>query len=87
MTELRERPLFNALSRRVWELREELDLLDRFVEFKSKPGNTDAAFGSDFHLPQTYRGGLVARLQRLFRQQPDGTFLPATAETNSNTSP
>lgn len=86
MTELRERPLFYALSRRVWELREELDLLDRFVEFKSKPGNADAAFGSDFHLPLTCRGGLVARLQKIFQQQPDGTFLPATADTKTNTS-
>jgi protein O-GlcNAcase/histone acetyltransferase len=31
LTELRDRPLFHALSRRVWELREQLDLLDRFV--------------------------------------------------------
>ena len=74
MTELRQRPLFYALSRRVWELREELDLLDRYVEFKSKPGPADRAFGSDFHLPGTYRGGMVPRLQRLLVQQPDGTF-------------
>jgi hypothetical protein len=32
---------------------------------------------SDFHLPGTYRGGLVARLQRLLVQHPDGTFEPA----------
>jgi protein O-GlcNAcase/histone acetyltransferase len=31
LTELRDRPLFYALSRRIWELREQLDLLDRFV--------------------------------------------------------
>lgn len=74
MTELRQRPLFYALSRRVWELREELDLLDRYVEFKSRPGQAEAAFGSDFHLPGTYRGGMVPRLQRLLVPQPDGTF-------------
>ncbi|MSU57132.1 MAG: hypothetical protein EXS35_02945 [Pedosphaera sp.] len=74
MTELRERPLFYALSRRVWELREELDLLEKFVAFKSQPANHHASFTSDFHLPGTYRGGLVARLQRLFPQQPDGSF-------------
>jgi hypothetical protein len=62
------------LSRRVWELREELDLLERYIEVKSKPGMADAPFGSDFHLPGTYHGGLVARLQRLLVQQPDGTL-------------
>jgi protein O-GlcNAcase/histone acetyltransferase len=79
MMELRDRPLFYALSRRIWELREELDLLERYVEFKSRPGNEDAAFGSDFHLPSTYRGGLVARLQRLLTQRSDGTFWPVQA--------
>lgn len=77
MAELKDRPLFHALSRRVWELREELDLLDRFVDFKSHPGNADAPFTSDFHLPGTYRGGFVARLQRLLGQNPDGSFAPA----------
>lgn len=77
MTELKDRPLFYALSRRVWDLREEMDLLDRFVEFKSQPGNAAAAFRSDFHLPDTYRGGFVARLQKRFHQNPDGTFSPA----------
>lgn len=78
MTELRQRPLFYALSRRVWELREDLDLLDKYLEFKSRPGHAGASFGSDFHLPGTYRGGLVARLQLLLPQRADGTFSPAT---------
>jgi protein O-GlcNAcase/histone acetyltransferase len=77
MTELQHRPLFYALSRRIWELREELDLLERYVEFKSRPGSTEASFASDFHLPSTYRGGLVARLQRLLVQQADGSLTPA----------
>ena len=77
LTELRHRPLFYALSRRAWELREELDLLDRYVEFESGGGSADAACRSDFHLPGTYRGGMVARLQRLLDQRPDGAFAPA----------
>ena len=77
MTELRHRPLFYALSRRIWELREELDLLERYVEFKRNGGPTDTAFGSDFHLLGTYRGGMVPRLQRLLVQQPDGSLRPA----------
>jgi protein O-GlcNAcase / histone acetyltransferase len=77
LTELRHRPLFYALSRRIWELREELDLLERYVGFKSKGGEPDAACRSDFHLPGTYRGGMVARLQRLLGLQPDGTIKPS----------
>jgi protein O-GlcNAcase/histone acetyltransferase len=74
---LRDRPLFHAMSRRVWELREELDLLERYVTARSAPGGRDVPFRSDFHLPATYRGGLVARLQQLLVQHPDGTFGPA----------
>jgi protein O-GlcNAcase/histone acetyltransferase len=75
MTELRDRSLFHALSRRVWELREELDLLEQFVRFKCE--GKAGALRSDSHLPGTYRGGMVARLQRLLVQQPDGAFTSA----------
>ena len=60
LTELRNRPLFHALSRRTWELREELDLLDRLASVKA---------GGSFRLPATYRGGMVARLQDLLVQR------------------
>ncbi len=69
VTELRDRPLFHAINRRVWALREELDLMDRFAGHVGLGPTT-----SDFHLPGTYRGGIVARLQRLLVQMPDGTF-------------
>ncbi len=80
LTELSNRPLFHALHRRVWELREELDLLDRYVVLKSASGNPNASF--DFHLPGTYRGGMVARLQRLLVPAPDGGFVPARMTVN-----
>ncbi len=76
LTELRRRPLFHALSRRIWELREELDLLDRYFQHHTDPSQAGVPFTSDFHQPETYRGGLVARLQHLLVQQPDGTFVP-----------
>lgn len=77
LADLHDRRLFYALSRRIWELREELDLLEHYVEFKAtRPGG---AFRSAFHLPGTYRGGLVARLQQLLVQNRDGTFVPANA--------
>jgi protein O-GlcNAcase/histone acetyltransferase len=80
--EMQNRRLFNALWRRVWELREELDLLEKAVRSNSAGGARFAPFGSDFHLPKTYRGGLVARLQRLLIQRPDGQFEPSVTGQN-----
>ena len=77
MTELRNRPLFYALSRRVWELREELDLLEGHVRFVSENAGKTPECRSDFHLPGTFRGGMAARLQRLPAQEPGGAFRPA----------
>jgi hypothetical protein len=65
LAELKNRKLFYALSRRAWELREEMDLLERYL-------NGDRS--SDFHLPGTFRGGFVARIQKLLRQKKDGSF-------------
>jgi protein O-GlcNAcase/histone acetyltransferase len=79
LTELRHRPLFYALSRRIWELREELDLLEQYVAIKCASGNSDVPSLTS-HLPGTYRGGLVARFQRLLLQNPDGTFVPAAVD-------
>ena len=70
LADLRTRSLFYALHRRAWELREELDLLIRHFESNSTPLRSDA------HLPGTFRGGIVARLQRLLKQNEDGTFSP-----------
>jgi len=75
VAELRDRPLFYALSRRTWELREEMDLL--LACARSKEADAAAPCRSDFHRPGTYRGGMVARLQRLLTQREDGAFQPA----------
>jgi len=72
LAELEDRRLFYALSRRAWELREELDLLLSFLRIKS--GDPNASAHSDFHLPLTYRGGFVPRLQGLLQSHADGTF-------------
>lgn len=84
LTNLRERRLFWALSRRVWELREELDLLERFVRSVSEKGVRKGLFRSDYHLSGTYRGGVVARLQRLLVQHADGTFTASVPGNNSS---
>jgi protein O-GlcNAcase / histone acetyltransferase len=77
LTELRDRPLFYALHRRLWELREELDLVLGYVEFKSRNQDLLPPYSSDFHRLSTYRGGWVARLQQLLIQEPDGSFIPS----------
>jgi protein O-GlcNAcase/histone acetyltransferase len=76
LTELRDRSLFYALSRRIWDLREELDLVEAYM-ISNSSASGGGPFASDAHLPCTYRGGFVARLQALLSQQPDGTFTPA----------
>ncbi len=81
MAELKDRPLFYALSRRVWELREELDLLLGYVRIKAESRGAAPA-ASDFHLSETYRGGYVARLQELLEQNPDGTFTTRRREVD-----
>ncbi|MCI0744456.1 MAG: protein O-GlcNAcase [Verrucomicrobia subdivision 3 bacterium] len=75
MAELRHRPLFYALSRRIWELREELELLEQHMEAARADGPSGDP-SLTFHLPGTYRGGMVAKLQRLLVQNLDGTFTP-----------
>lgn len=77
LTELRRRELFYALGRRVWELREELELLEAFVRARRAQPDGPADFASESHLPGTFRGGLVTRLQRLLVQGADGRFRPA----------
>ncbi len=77
MAELRNRPLFYALWRRAWALREETDMLDRYLGIRSRDPEAKSPAGSDYHLPGTYRGGMVAKLQRLLASKPDGSFEPA----------
>jgi len=84
MADLKQRPLFHALYRRAWELREELDLLQRGVEHFVNPNNEHLACHSDFHLPKTYRGGFVARLQKLLVQEGDGGFRVASTPAKPN---
>jgi protein O-GlcNAcase/histone acetyltransferase len=78
ITELADRDLSYTLYRFVWELKEEVDLLQRFLKWQEQPKRSRGPFRSLFHQPGTYRGGLVARLQRLLVARPDGSFeLPA----------
>ncbi len=86
MAELINRPLFNAIHRRVWELREEIDLLQRCIEHRANPAIRHTPFRADFHLPHTYRGSFVAHLQKFLVQEADGAFTVAQSlETKRST--
>ena len=85
VAELRDRRLAHALFRPVWELREELDLLMRYVQ--DRLADPNAPLRSDFHLPGTYRGSFVARLQQLLDPQPDGTFVASAARRPAGDAP
>jgi hypothetical protein len=76
VADLRDRALFQALSRRTWELREEMDLIERYIAAKRR--DVSAPVRSDFHQPGTYRGGMVARLQHLLHLSPEGVVAPVT---------
>ena len=74
LVDLKDRGLFHAFHRRVWELREELDLVDRWWSHQIDPARAGTPFESDFHRPNTYRGGFVVRLQSFLKPQPDGSM-------------
>ena len=77
ITEIHCRELFYALNRQVWELREELEMIGQYMDWKLDGGETQAEpFRSGNYLPGTYRGGLVRRLQQLFAFGDDGVLLP-----------
>ena len=60
LTELRHRPLFHALGRRAWELREQLDLLDRVAAIQA---------GGAGQVPVISPRGVVARFEHLIAQR------------------
>jgi protein O-GlcNAcase / histone acetyltransferase len=76
VTELRHRPLFHALFRRIWELRETLDLMERYLNNRSATIDQGGTDHSGFRLPD--RGGIVARLERLLVSRTDHGDPPPT---------
>jgi protein O-GlcNAcase/histone acetyltransferase len=78
LTEVHHRELFYAFNRQIWELREELEMIEQFMDWKlSGGGPIVEPFRSGNYLPKTYRGGLVKRLQQLISFRADGTLVPA----------
>lgn len=71
ITELRQRPLFHSLFRRTWSLREQLDVIERYLKFKSAQRKECTPVGT-FQMPAGDRHGMVVRLQHLLRQHVSG---------------
>jgi protein O-GlcNAcase/histone acetyltransferase len=74
LTQLRNRELFYAWSRRAWDLKEELQLIRGFLVHKKTGIRTPEIHT---HLPGTYRGGTVSRLRALLSMSGEGRFTAA----------
>jgi len=74
LSQLRDRELFYAWSRRIWDLKEELDLISDFAKAKMDGSVGESGFASETHLESTCRGGFVANLQRRLRMNEQGSF-------------
>ena len=72
LTELRDRELFDAWSRRVWELKEELLIIDAALAQKKAGRDRSAGVELESCLPGTFRGGILGRLERDLSMDADG---------------
>jgi hypothetical protein len=72
LTELRDRELFNAWSRHAWQLKESLQLIDTALAQKKAGRDIAAGIELESQMQQTFRGGLLPRLERLFCMDPRG---------------
>lgn len=74
LTALTNRDLLHSLYRHLWELKEEVILLNRYLDWVKTNPPADAQCFSAEHRPGTYRGGLVAELQRRLPMTAEGGF-------------
>jgi protein O-GlcNAcase/histone acetyltransferase len=74
LSQMNDRELFYAWSRRIWDLKEELDLISDFAKAKRNGELSDDGFASESHLPSIWRGGFVANLQRRLKMNDQGRF-------------
>jgi protein O-GlcNAcase/histone acetyltransferase len=82
LTELRDRDLFYAWSRRVWELREEMGLLKSWLARRKDGEDESLGFALEHHLPHTCRGGVTAKLQQHTTMDALGRFHASHLDTN-----
>ncbi|HEY3394946.1 MAG TPA: beta-N-acetylglucosaminidase domain-containing protein [Lacipirellulaceae bacterium] len=72
LTELRDRELFDAWSRRVWALKEELLIIDAALAQKNAGRDLNEGIELESCLPGTFRGGILARLEGFLRMEAGG---------------
>ena len=65
LADLADRPLFHALARRLWPLREECTLLLHHADNKLRGARGEPLLPDNDHLPGTFRGGFLAALQKI----------------------
>ena len=82
ITELCDRELFYAWSRRIWEFREELDLLASWLDRRKTGEDTSQGFALEHHLPHTCRGGIASKLQQHTTMDVMGRFHVNTRNVN-----
>jgi protein O-GlcNAcase / histone acetyltransferase len=77
LAELRDRDLFDAWSRRIWELKEEMLVIDGAVA--AREAGRDIADGAalDNYLPGTFRGGILGQITRLLEMNDEGRIVRA----------
>ncbi|HEX2477591.1 MAG TPA: hypothetical protein VHK01_22735, partial [Lacipirellulaceae bacterium] len=79
LTELRDRALFDAWSRRAWALKEELLVIDAALVQKRAGRDRAAGIELESCLPGTFRGGILARLERMLSFDNYGRVRPKAA--------
>jgi len=72
LTELRDRELFNVWSRHAWELKEELQIIASALVQKKADCHISAGLELENYLPGTFRGGILAKLERFLAMDPQG---------------
>lgn len=81
VTELADRDLCYALYRHVWDLKEEVTLMQAYLRWRESRPEPAAGFVSGEHRPGVYRGGLVAGLQQLLVMDAAGHFTSALSKS------
>jgi len=73
LTELRDRELFDAWSRRAWALKEEMLLIGAMLDQKKAGGDLAEGIELEHCMPGTFRGGILTKLQSYLSMNAQGT--------------
>jgi len=75
LTHLENRELLYTLYRYLWDVRNEVGLLTSYLAWLQTEPSATETFGPPQLVPNTYRGGLAAAIQRLLPVDESGEFL------------